>query len=203
MNFSVEITDAQGRVCQQTARLAITGALPFDCLGIAQNVNDAIWTIFPNTNHPPCTHGTLVNGASADWQIYVDGNPANAYPGGCYDPGGFYDLRWDTQICNPGAAYDLTLRVPYDTFGNIWVGDGDLFQATLQIGANFQQASGKITSTIPYSPLTCVVSLPANTISNVTVLLHSLFVPFPIGSGAAWINSAGLGNLTVTPLFHP
>lgn len=188
--FDVNVADSSGIVCTQTVSIAIA-PFPFICGATPSNIQDCVWTPLPP--NPPCTlQNNIVAGVCGSWRVYQG-------PPGC----GSGAVSWDTTICNPGAAYNLTLTVPYVSSGTVL---GDPFNHSIRAaitinGTTVVYAFGDITTDLP-NPLVATVTLPAfsSCTLNVRVDLIADTPPFPPGQHTQ-IDSAG--NLTVTPLTHP
>lgn len=186
------MTDAEGGICTKEMAIAVD-AVPFDC-GVAKtDVQDLVWNCWNPTNG--CEWGTIAAGVCPDWHMRADNQDPSALPwsGTC----SIFARRWDTDICNPGPAYDITITCPYASSGNVLDLDPRIFLFG-QIGANGGSISGSLFTDTP-NPLVLVISVPATSVSYFSILIQMAAAPL-------WRTFVALddaGPLTITPLIHP
>lgn len=181
---TIRATDSTGAYCDTE----------MDIQCVASNVQDIVWTkVHVDT---ACLFGTLATGVCPNWQIRdhaTVGNPCFGSP---------HVLQWTGSIYNPGAAYNITLKVRYASSGDSTIVPG--LYARLLI--KFVQAEdlGLLATDTP-NPLVATVSLPAGLVSNITVTLVIVATPGP-PSNFIQVEDAvvgGISNLTLEPLTHP
>ena len=180
-SFTVSVTNGD-LACSKDFELevqavSICGATP-------QNVQDAIWVpIGPN---PACGSLNIVAGVCASWSREKNTTTCPTA-----------SLATSTTICNPGAAYDITVTIPWDSFGSLAPSASYNVNFVLLINAVVVATAS---NDLRFSPFTEVLvgSLPTgiNTVQlNISVNLAALPNPsFTIISN---------GALTITPLVHP
>lgn len=194
-DFTVTVTDSLMATCERNYDIIVNNT--FDCGTTPTNIQDCIWTFFPDPQQAGCCFGLMANGVCTSWLIKVSDPTPPGDGGPC--TGGFHTLQWTTTICNPGDAYDITVSAPYVSAGNLF---GDPFPHALNLGlsinANSVVANGDILTDTP-NPLVCTLSLPAHATSTIVINLELLAVP----DFHLFIQATNTGNLTVTPLTHP
>lgn len=188
--FDVNVTDSDGIVCRQTVSMTVSPTS--FCGAVADSVQSAVWTQFPLA---PCvTADNIVNGVCTAWSIRKDHGVCSS---------GTNALRWGTTICNPGAAYDITLTVPYVSSGS-FSGTPHTFIVTLQIGASSSIVNCDIQFDTP-QPAVCTVTLPEFSVSTVSVRLELSASPptSPPAPPGVFVAVDPTANMTLTPLIHP
>jgi hypothetical protein len=149
-----------------------------------QSIQAAIWTQSVVEGQPPCDNVSIVAGLGT-WDMTFNLTT-------CIDAG----MRIDSEICNPGAPYLITVTVPWDDSGNV---DGffmHLWSIALEIGGVGVSNDSRDLVTGPFTPLVCTGTIPTG-ISTLALNFAILAVPDPE------VEIHNLGNLTITPLLPP
>jgi hypothetical protein len=193
-SFLVTVTDSLASTCTDVCTINVAGV---NCGANPQNIQTASWTITPAGQAPCVTAAALTAGVCASWHIRID-DPTPPTSGPCQS--GWHSIRFDTILCNPGAAYNITVTLPYASSGGVIFPPPNPHFAFLglTVGPNNASTSGNINNDSP-NPLVVTASLPAYSISAVSILIELQATP----QFTSWVALDGTGNLTVTPLTHP
>jgi hypothetical protein len=158
---------------------------PIDICGVTpQSIQAAIWTQSPFGEQPPCGNFSIVAGLGTWDETY---NLTTCVNGG---------MRIDSEICNPGAPYLITVTIPWDDSGNV---DGffpHTWSASLEIGGIGVSSDNRDLVTGPFTDLVLTGTIPAG-ISSLAIDIAMLCAPDPE------VEIHSTGNLTITPLTPP
>ncbi len=190
-SFTIQASNGT-QTCDKDFDLEVTATPPFDCLGNPSDIQDLVWTqeaIDPDGNAvrmPPCG---VIAAAAGTGTFFIENNLTTC-PGNSV-----IDLR--SVICNPGAAYDMTVTVPWDDAGLVDGGFTHALVVSLYLNGIVVASDTKDLVTGPFDPFVVTGTLPAAAITTVDVIIRMFAIPTPS------VTAFSLGNFTMTPLTHP
>jgi hypothetical protein len=188
-SFTVKVSDASIS-CSRDFTMAVAGG-GFDCMGNPSDIQNMVWTqqpldVFGNTMEmPPCGIFTAAAGTGT---FFVESNLTTCL---------FGSIDIKSVICNPGAAYNMTITVPWDDAGLVDGGFAHLIQVQLYFNGVGVATDVKDLVTGPFTPFVVTALLPANAVTIVDIKIPLLAFPTPS------VSAFSLGNFTITPLTHP
>ena len=170
---------------------------PGICGATPQNVQDLIWTKSNGMElaDPACVDSTIV-GASGTWFM----NKSVAGP--CLFGAGPVGLS--ATLCNPGAAYMLTVTIPWASSGNILdIPPGGPYPVSFSLlfnGVSVSNVVGDVATDTP-NPVVLSAMLPA--LGSTLVTLYFAAGAILPGPPADFVLVQSVGNLVITPPTHP
>jgi hypothetical protein len=189
MNCDIVITDANDATCTQAVTITIEPG-GFDCGTVPTNIQDAIWTRV-DAPIPTCKDGHIIAGICSDWFFFTQStNPVAP----CFF--GTVGMQWRAPFCNPGIAYNVTVRVFYTSSGGASGPAGIHLRFGLLTTGTFVDANGNYITDTP-NPLVTTLTIPANTSDTLYIVLDQNGSPSPT------LSCNPTANMTITPLTHP
>jgi hypothetical protein len=189
--YRTDAYNGSGTSSYSNATCVFIPITPFACGGIPTNMNETSWSKVTFMGSPPCADFVWNSGSTSAtwyWKRSQFDSPCSSW------------IDVSTTICNPGAAYDITVTIPWDDSGN--VAGSPPYQASFGLDINgsiVDNVVGDMLTATP-SPIVLTGSIPATQVSTVRLYFAS---GGTLGGAPNGYTVNSLTDLTITPATHP